>query len=741
MNFFNATWLFGLFSLFIPIILHLRKRKLKTIDWAAVRFLKTSIVNRRPGHTLEHFFLLMCRCLLLVAFIFLFARPWTNPGDSILFGFPWLLLFLGLGFVVTSITWTGPRLHRVLSGSIGCVLATLSLVFFVYRQETNSIAGNQSCDVVIVIDGSDSMGLRNETVTLGSSTLFSTAVKEAQQFLDNLPSGSTAAFIVVGDDTRPHRNQLKSNISLLRKQLESLTFPGGTNDLRIAIEHAKSILKSGANSRQQVLVLTDDQLTNWQSLNASEVSITHPVYDEEENSDKPHQHGLIAKVLNIPEKTINLAVTNIVIEDQTWRVGERARVDIEVFNGGTEPSDGTTIEFQFNDTLKQSISVEPMEPGTRRFIPTEIVWDHAGSASLGAKINSLDTVSQDNDFQRAFLIQNEIKVLVVEGENPDSEIPNAAHYVRLAMNSRQIKMESVPVRDLDGEFPIERFDIICLCNVPRLTNAAAERIARFAKNGGGLFVLLGEDCDSSFYNAWQCESTQVMPCALTKYLTKEASNATSIGLDWASVQHAALKPWFASGQHDLSDWKFEEYWIANPLNQQFLPDSYARLDYLNGHPFYIEHNLGQGRVVAQTSCPVPRSNNLINRISFPVWHHILNRYLAPKVSTGFHQRSTTTWVAQIPLMTDGEILLGQPSESNSTAILTNPLGLDRTVPIELDGRFWKVDLGDARYPGLYKLAGPFGKSFPTETWRLSIERDANESDLSKATEEQILPIA
>ncbi len=46
MNFFNASWLVGLFSLLIPILLHLQKRKLKTIDWAAVRFLKSSLVNK-----------------------------------------------------------------------------------------------------------------------------------------------------------------------------------------------------------------------------------------------------------------------------------------------------------------------------------------------------------------------------------------------------------------------------------------------------------------------------------------------------------------------------------------------------------------------------------------------------------------------------------------------------------------------------------------------------------------------
>lgn len=737
MNFFNATWLLGLFSLFIPILLHLQKRKLKTIDWAAVRFLKTSIVNRRRGHTLEHFFLLLCRCLLLVVFIFLFARPWTNPGDSIRLGVPGLLLIVGLGSVVMSITWAGPQVYRILTGVAGCMLVIFSLAYMAYRTETNSMSGDYSCDTVIVIDGSDSMGIGNANASFEPSTLFSTAVKEAQKYLDKLPAGSTATFIVVGDDALPFRSSLKSNIPLLRQQLESVTLPGGANDLRNAIESAKLLLKNGVNARQQILVITDDQLTNWQALNSSDVKIDNPARDEEQDSNEHHKYGLIVKVLNLPEKATNLAVTNISVEDRMWRVGEKARVNIEIFNGGTELSDGTTVDFQLNETLKQSIAVEPLEPGTRQLIPTEILWDHSGSVSLGAKVNTSDNVPQDDEFYRAIWIQSEIKVLIVDGEDVDSQAPSATRYIRLAMNSRQNKIESIPVHDIDSEYVFDRFDVICLCNVPRLSNGMAEKVAKFVKSGGGLFVLLGADCDKDFYNTWQCDFNHIMPFALTKYSKREPSEETSTGLDWSSVQHPALQSWLASGQHDLSDWRLDEYWLTSTLDQQKGPNSYSRLNYLNGYPFFAEHSLGQGRVAVQTSCPIPRSNNLINRISFPVWHHILTRYLAQNDFTGFHQKPTTTWIAQIPLVFDDEALTGNSLESESTATLTSPIGIEKKVPIERDTRFWKVDLRSERRPGLYKLSGPFGESSRTETLRLSIERDANESDLSRATEEQI----
>lgn len=741
MNFFNVTWMFGLFSLFIPILLHLQKRKIKTLDWAAVRFLNSSIVNRRRGLTLEHFFLLFCRCLLLVAFVFLFARPWTNPGDSILLGAPWGVLVLGLAFIVTSVTWAGPRIHRVLTGIAGCALAILSLAIIAYRSEANSIAGNSSCDAVIVIDGSDSMGLKNQDGPLEPSTLFSAAVKETQKFLDCLPAGSSATYLVVGDDTRAKPIRLTSNIPLLREQLDSLIMPGGANDLRNTIERARVILKDGTNPRQQILVITDDQLTNWQSFHLSEGVGSNLDLNEVQSSDEQQKCGLIAKVLNLPKRTVNLAVTNIDIENRTWRVGDKARVDIEVFNGGSEPSDSTTVDLQVNETLKQSISVDPLEPGSRRLIPTEIVWDHSGSSSLGARINASDGVIQDNDFHRAIQIQNEIQVLIVDGERVDSGTRSAAHYIRLAMRSRLYQIESIPIGDLGSDYPLDCFDVICLCNVPRLANAISERVARFTQSGGGLFVLLGGDCDPNFYNAWKSESAHVMPLALTRYLNNEETNEASIGLDWTSTQNPALRPWLASGQHDLSDWKFGAYWLTPPEDQASLPNSHTRLNFLNGHTFFTEHSLGHGRVFVQTSCPSPRSNNLISRVSFPVWHHILTDYLARNDLTGVHQKPSTSWIAQIPMTFDRDSLPDLSLESNSTAVLTSPLGGDKTVPIVRDGRFWKADLGNAKFPGLYKLTGPFGKTSQTEAWQLSIKRDANESDLSSAAEEQILSTA
>ncbi len=54
------------------------------------------------------------------------------------------------------------------------------------------------------------------------------------------------------------------------------------------------------------------------------------------------------------------------------------------------------------------------------------------------------------------------------------------------------------------------------------------------------------------------------------------------------------------------------------------------------------------------------------------------------------------------------------------------------------GSVWRSDLGQALLPGLYKLTGPYCGKPHGDSWLLSVSRDANESDLTKATEDHIV---
>lgn len=741
MSFLNATWLFGLFSLLVPIILHLQKRKVKTLDWGAVRFLKLSVINRRRGITLEQFLLLFCRCLLLLAFVFTIARPWTDDRSSMFHWAPWLILLVGLGLTVASVTWGKAMLYRILMGGGGLALSLFAGWISWYPIDSTHSLGASSCDVVIIIDGSDSMGTHHQNESMDSESLFANAVKTANNFLDHLPLGSTASFIVVGDDTHSGQSRLRTNKSLIRKEIDSLELPGGANDLPTAIERANSILANGKNPRQQILAITDDQLTNWQSFNTPDELDRDSVKEDSLSTNKKREVGLAAKVLQLPNDRVNLAVTRLGIEDRAWHPGETARVDIEVLNGGTEIADNATLDFYCNEELKQTLMIGSIAPGTRKLLSANIVWDQPGSYSLNARINFEDDLPCDNDFHLAVAVQSAISVLIIDGQDVELMERNSAHYVRMAMNSRLVKLESIALKELSADFDFDRFGTIYLCNVPKLDSSIANSLARYVEEGGGLTVLLGTVCDKSFYNSWLWKSSHVIPIALLDYSDRVQVKEDPIELDWASVQHPALKSWISSGEHDLSEWKINQYWRSSVINSEKNSTDQTCIKYLNGDLFAAEQTLGRGRVIVQTSAPDPHANNFIRRISFPVWHHLLTRYNSLQGVTGLHQNPTSTWIVEIPIAVDHGLREKALTPPPTTVLLRDPKGAERTVPLTRVGRFWRVDLGQACLPGLYTLSDLLGQSLNPTIWRLSIERDASEADLSKASEAQISAIA
>ena len=76
MLFLHPWLLLGLTGIGVPIVLHLfNRRKSRTSDWGAMRFLEESINQRRRRVLLEEILLLVTRCLILACAALIFARP------------------------------------------------------------------------------------------------------------------------------------------------------------------------------------------------------------------------------------------------------------------------------------------------------------------------------------------------------------------------------------------------------------------------------------------------------------------------------------------------------------------------------------------------------------------------------------------------------------------------------------------------------------------------------------------
>ena len=730
MNFLHAPWLFALIGLAVPIVLHLQRKRTRTLDWAAMRFLQKSLIHRRRGLTLEQLLLLACRCLLLAAFVLAMAQPWSSYPNHIT-----SLLTIGVAVVaIIGLAWAvvspAKPVLRYSAGAAGLAMIAIAALITWSSDRALVLSWETPRDVVFIIDGSDSMGPRSteakDSALQNTAPYFQRALSEAERFLDRLPSESTVAVLVAGAVTTPGKINLQRNLQAVREQIRKSEPVTGHSDLAQAIEHAKSILKRGDNAEQQIVLFTDDQWTNWQWLQdfaARNESITA-------------NNSLIGRVFPLPDVRVNLAITQLEIDERLLRAGDSVRVQIEVLNGGTQIVESASVDVLLNDTVIDTRTITRLEPGLSQSITVDLAFDKLGPHVVSARVNFADDIPGDNRFDRAIAVHPPVAVLVVNGSAATSRSRRSATYIQLALSGRATETETIDAVDLRHVTDLDRYEAIILCDVPQLPEAVAAALSQYVSRGGGLMLLMGGQCEPEFYNDWQAEDKPLMPLPLTWFHSQQPSGDERQSIDATSVTHRTLSKLVESGEHDLTDWSVSDYWQVADV-----PESLASVTarFTNGDPLLVEHQIGRGRVLVQTTAPEPNHNNFINRVSFPVWMHLLTRDLADSAPVRLHQKPSPQWTVELP----GPLSADQTVVPNTTIAfeLKEPGGNKReVVGTWVDGRCG-IELGIGDKPGRYELSGATDTRLGNGPWPLTIERSAGEADLSVTTPNQLRALA
>ena len=84
MNFLHPVFLFGLFSVLIPVIIHLFDfRRTKKVYFPNTRLLHQIKESTRSFYNLKHLLILFTRILFITALVLAFAQPYLPPvGDG-----------------------------------------------------------------------------------------------------------------------------------------------------------------------------------------------------------------------------------------------------------------------------------------------------------------------------------------------------------------------------------------------------------------------------------------------------------------------------------------------------------------------------------------------------------------------------------------------------------------------------------------------------------------------------------
>lgn len=199
MTFLNPAVLFGLFAAAIPIVLHfLNLRKLKTIEFSTLAFLKELQKTKIRRIKLKQWLLLLIRVLIILFLVLAFARP---------------------------------TLKSITLGESSAAKTT----------------------AVIILDNTFSMSIVGE-----KGSLFNNYKIIAKNLLNNFQPGDEIALISVGDLNG--QNQIVSgNMAEIKKRIDDLEISDISGTINQAMIRAAQILYQSKNFNKEIYLLTDLQ--------------------------------------------------------------------------------------------------------------------------------------------------------------------------------------------------------------------------------------------------------------------------------------------------------------------------------------------------------------------------------------------------------------------------------------------------------------------------------------------------
>ncbi len=204
MTFLAPYMLFGAAAAGIPIALHFFFRsRYRTVPWAAMKFLLTSIEQTSRRLRFQELLLLLVRCLVLLLLALAFARP----------------------------------LSSVVRGA----------------------GRGDAVGAVFVLGPSGAMGARD-----GSMARLERAKEAALKVIDQLPSHSTVQVIACADRASLLGPRSPANLDQAKSIVEKLKLTSLATDLFPGIVEAEGILERGQASNRELYLFSDMQKLGWE---------------------------------------------------------------------------------------------------------------------------------------------------------------------------------------------------------------------------------------------------------------------------------------------------------------------------------------------------------------------------------------------------------------------------------------------------------------------------------------------
>ena len=668
MNFLNIALLAGAAAFLIPLIIHLlNKRKVVTVRWGAMHLLHEVIRQRKRKMKIEQLLLLITRIAIPIVLALCLARPALTALRS-----------LGLG----------------------------------------------SSSLIVMLDDSFSMRAPAEKTATPGASVADQARTDLQQITEALPKGSAAQIVLSGGTPRKLLDQATTALDLIPKKLGDVPSMSGPVSANDAFQAATSALKDAPNAAREVVIVSDFQDADWKAI-ADGAAL--PAL-ESLSKQEPKPQITFYRIGSDLAENLSIASADLsaLVAAETQPIGLRVRIK----NHGKRPWQDIPVHLEADGARLRTARVS-VAPEGEAVLSFTHAFDKVGDHSLSVRLEG-DSFADDNAFHSIVQVRNQLNVLLIDGNPGAAPLEGATDFLELALTPHTaaantlkdlIRTKKVDLRKLrDDDF--KQAEVVILANVEKLQGRAQSDLDKFVKEGGGLLIFAGPDCDIDWYNRELYRKGEGLLPAAIKGQARAELAGTPARVLMQRLTHPSVLYFNDARGGRLQDAEFRHWFeFAQPTNSE-TTQRILNLD--RNVPLLLEKKHGQGRVIAAATTANAEWSNLPLQPFFVPLMQRLTTYLATEGSAPAWQLVGSTIRLNL-----------EKADLGAEFTLRDPTGQTQTLKSQQEGDKVFLQSPAIAQPGIFQLqrVGTDKATF------LAFNTDNAESDLKPLPADQIKKIA
>ncbi len=669
-------FLWGLPLITIPVVIHLfHRRRQHSIGWGAMQFLMEAASLRRRFWQLSSILLMLLRIVAIMLFIFALARPLLKAN--------WL-------------GGAGPR------------------------------------DVILVFDTSMSTSCAQ-----GQETRFDELLTQAEKLIGQLNDSDMLRVLLASSApqwltpaaTSMDGDSKRQIIEQLRRLKPSL----GSAEMVRCLWQAADADSANERATRVIAVLTDGQSYGWQAESQQAWEAFH------DNLDALAMSAVVeVKLLDGLDRDLtNLSVESVSASRSFVALAEPIVLTVYIANRGDVATAPTLVSWFDGEDPIGVTSLSALEPGQTTTASIEYAFETPGIHEAICKLDRPDDLSMDNTGSLIVQVVETIPILVVDGRSESRRMGRETGFLLAALGlagtddqfAWKAAFAPIVVNASEPSWTdqLDEVDCVLLTNVSSLAPEAMEQLSSFVVRGGGLWIVLGDQLDQTWFNeALYLQGNGLAPLALDSPAGQADDFEKAVLIHPPTEQHPAIKLLADTERLDIDKARIYR-------RHRFVRSDDGSVAVLlrtvDGEPLVVENNLGRGRVIVQA---IPLSiewSNLPLCQSFVVMVNEYLSYLVEPTRSRWNLNPAEPLKVSLPLDYPSQLAEVRTPSGDSTEIL--PVVGEHSCTWRYYRTFW---------PGRYTLTLKSDDKAQRQV-PFQVCRDTEESDLTSLTEEQIDTLA